>query len=152
MPTALLPYDPATWPLFCWLVQADGSTTGTSGPGIEPQTGAKNAGEAIELMPPGTRFRAVSLPAFDPDAPINATQLTDLNADERLVLERSIWPTLWARLDSDAALDDLESYTEQRKFSRAEMSETPAAQSVDALILVSPESQPTLLPALQRRA
>lgn len=154
MPTTLLPYSPESFGLLCWVIQSDGSVSGagTGGGALEPQTGAKNAGEAFALMPQGTRHRAIQLAAFDPDAPINATQLTDLNPDERLILERSIYPCLWARQDSDARLDDLESYTQLHKFSRAEMTPVPAAEGVDALVLVTPDAQPTRLPALQPRA
>jgi hypothetical protein len=144
-----LPFDPEVWNRICFTVHDDG------GPGDGPwiiKPKCDHAGCSIIVMPPGTGFRHIRLDVSDDAAPLSSYLVTDKNADRRLRELRDIYPMLWARRDSAAAFNDLTTYTELVSFGEMIVPDGDSESTVDVVVLVPPEAQPTELHALQRRS
>lgn len=146
-----LPYNPANWGELCFQIAADGSIVGP----FEPEATPQNAREAIDAMPPGTKFRVVQRLVPSVLDPATMAQLTDRSDAARLSTERDIYPSTWLRVDSSAPRNDLSTYTQLVNFSRPLILSRAASLKIEAVILVTPQNQPVRideLPALQRRA
>lgn len=104
-------------------------------------------------MPDGT------LPLFlskDVSTVWSAAQLSDVSdIDETsrlrlLDLQTLSWPILWWRVDSDAELDDLSSYTHALKFNRFQALPIEAKSRIDVCVLVPPGIGRIRVPVLDK--
>jgi len=145
-----LPYDSRQWDTICFTVLSDGSIEA-----IEPGTSCHDARCALGKMPNGTKFRVIPRPVFDGANPASSVQLTDRSDGARLFDERSLYPCLWARVDSTAPPEDLSTYTQLLNYERLELLNYAAQSSCEVVVLLSPQNQPIRpdeLPALLRKA
>ena len=136
MPQGELPYDPAQWGKLCFDILADGSV---EGPFIEPTP--TNAQEALDAMPPGTKFRVIERPVPGEGAPLTAFQINDGSRGKRLGDERDLFPCLYYRSDSDAPKNDLTTYTYLAHYGRL-IVPFQVRRNLDVVVLVAPQNQP----------
>lgn len=149
-PNSTLPYDGATWARICFTLYDDG---GTGTDAIVPEPGCDSAECVFPKMPDGT------LPLFlskDVSTVWSAAQLSDVSdIDETsrlrlLDLQTLSWPILWWRVDSDAELDDLSSYTHALKFNRFQALPIEAKSRIDVCVLVPPGIGRIRVPVLDK--
>lgn len=152
-----LPYDgEAAWCRLCFGIDAEGVVVSPS----EPAPCCTHAQCAIDVMPDATRFRVIERRVPDDANPLTTWQITDASdsnseGHRRLSLERSTYPTLWARFDSNAPRDDLTTYTHLVNYGRLLIPDFPVATKIEVVVLITPEQfpvRPDELPRLSRRA
>ena len=143
-----LPYDPAVWGRLCFTLYEDGSGGNDA---LIPQPTGQNAQDALDIMPAGTGVAYLTkFTCGDWDA-LQVSDTSDRDPTTRLPMmsrQRLDYPLLWCRIDSDAPIDDLSTYTQLLTFDRVQPLSRTAHDVVDVCVLIPPAAG-ALRPAVQ---
>ncbi len=147
-----LPYDSEAYSRLCFTLHEDG---GTGTDAIEPGSGAGNAQEALDLMPDGTEPILIRKGCGDTIwSSIQVSDVSELASDlplRRLARARLDWPLLWTRVDSEAASDDLATYTQLMRFDTLQALSREAQAQVDVCVLAPPGLGKIMVPVVEKR-
>ena len=146
-----LPYNPAYWGRICFTLYEDG---GGGTDAIPPQPTCQNAFCVNEDMPQGTTVMFLTKGAGGDWDAIQVSDMCDIEPVTRLPMlnrQRIDYPLLWCRIDSDAPIDDLTSYTQLLHFDRLEPLTDTAKSRVDICVLVPPAAGAVRAPVIDKR-